>query len=295
MSKFGLGRGLADLKNEMGAIPDISILTGAERVVVKHIPLAQIGANPDQPRKTFTEEELQELAASIKEKGVLQPILLRAVTGRPYMYEIVAGERRYRASKLAGLNEIPALVKTLTDENAMEIALIENVQRENLNPIEEAAAYKNLMEKCGYEMADVCRLIGKSESYIRNILRIDSHLPDDVKELVKSGEISASHARTIAVAENPAEIAHEIITENLSVSETQRRVKQGARAGNSRKVMHNGMEAAAVHEIESRLAAAIDAPVKLVERRGGAGQIVISFATRTQMHEIIDKITKKNI
>ena len=295
MSKFGLGRGLADLKNEMGAIPDISILTGAERVVVKHIPLAQIGANPDQPRKTFTEEELQELAASIKEKGVLQPILLRAVTGRPYMYEIVAGERRYRASKLAGLNEIPALVKTLTDENAMEIALIENVQRENLNPIEEAAAYKNLMEKCGYEMADVCRLIGKSESYIRNILRIDSHLPDDVKELVKSGEISASHARTIAVAENPAEIAHEIITENLSVSETQRRVKQGARAENSRKVMRNGMEAAAVHEIESRLAAAIDAPVKLVERRGGAGQIVISFATRTQMHEIIDKITKKNI
>lgn len=295
MSKFGLGRGLADLKNEMGTVPDISILTGAERVVVKHIPLAQIGANPDQPRKIFTEEELQELAASIKEKGVLQPILLRAVMGRPYMYEIVAGERRYRASKLAGLNEIPALVKTLTDENAMEIALIENVQRENLNPIEEAAAYKNLMEKCGYEMADVCRLIGKSESYIRNILRIDSQLPDDVKELVKSGKISASHARTIAVAENPAEIAHEIITENLSVSETQRRVKQGARAENSRKVMRNGMEAAAVHEIESRLAAAIDAPVKLVERRGGAGQIVISFATRIQMHEIIDKITKKNI
>lgn len=295
MSKFGLGRGLADLKNEMGTVPDISILTGAERVVVKHIPLAQIGANPDQPRKIFTEEELQELAASIKEKGVLQPILLRAVMGRPYMYEIVAGERRYRASKLAGLNEIPALIKTLTDENAMEIALIENVQRENLNPIEEAAAYKNLMEKCGYEMADVCRLIGKSESYIRNILRIDSQLPDDVKELVKSGKISASHARTIAVAENPAEIAHEIITENLSVSETQRRVKQGARAGNSRKIMRNGMESAAVHEIESRLADAIGAPVKLVERRGGAGQIVISFATRIQMHEIIDKITKKNI
>lgn len=295
MSKFGLGRGLADLKNEMGTVPDISILTGAERVVVKHIPLAQIGANPDQPRKIFTEEELQELAASIREKGVLQPILLRAVMGRPYMYEIVAGERRYRASKLAGLNEIPALVKTLTDENAMEIALIENVQRENLNPIEEATAYKNLMEKCGYEMADVCRLIGKSESYIRNILRIDSQLPDDVKELVKSGKISASHARTIAVAENPAEIAHEIISENLSVSETQRRVKQGARAKKSRNIMRNGMESAAVHEIESRLADAIGAPVKLVERRGGAGQIVISFATRIQMHEIIDKITKKNI
>ena len=99
MYKFGLGRGLADLKQEMGNIPDISILTGAERVVVKHIPLAQVGANPDQPRKTFTESELSDLAASIKEKGVLQPILLRSVTGRPYLYEIVAGERRFRASK----------------------------------------------------------------------------------------------------------------------------------------------------------------------------------------------------
>lgn len=292
MSKFGLGRGLADLKNEMGTPPDISILTGAERVVVKHIPLVQIGANPDQPRKTFTEEELRELAASIKEKGVLQPILLRAVTGRPYMYEIVAGERRYRASKLAGLNEIPALVKTLTDENAMEVALIENVQRENLNPIEEAAAYKNLMEKCGYEMADVSRLIGKSESYIRNTLRIDSQLPSAVKELVKSGEISASHARTIAVAENPEEIANEIIAEKLSVSETQRRVNQGRRSVTSRKITRAGMEDTVVREMESRLTDAVGAPVKLVERRGGAGQIVISFATRMQMHEIIDKITR---
>ena len=160
--KFGLGKGLADLRAEMGQIPDISILTNVERVVVKQIPIAQIGANPDQPRKTFTETELSELAASIKEKGVLQPILLRTVTGRPYMYEIVAGERRYRASKMAGLSEIPALVKTLNDENAMEIALIENVQRENLNPIEEAAAYQNIMEKCGYELSDVSRLIGKS-------------------------------------------------------------------------------------------------------------------------------------
>ncbi len=292
MSKFGLGRGLADLKNEMGAIPDISILTGAERVVVKHIPLAQIGANPDQPRKTFSDDELADLAASIKEKGVLQPILLRAVTNRPYMYEIVAGERRYRASKLAGLAEIPALVKTLTDENAMEIALIENVQRENLNPIEEAAAYKNLMDKCGYEMADVSRLIGKSESYIRNTLRIDSQLPDSVKELVKAGEISASHARTIAVADNPEELAQEIISGKLSVAETQRRVKQGARSGKCRQITRTGIDESAVKEIESRISEAMNAPTKLIERRGGAGQIVISFATRTQMHEIIDKLTK---
>ncbi len=291
MSKFGLGRGLADLKNEMGTIPDISILTGAERVVVKQIPIVQIGANPDQPRKTFSDNELSDLAASIKEKGVLQPILLRAVSGRPYLYEIVAGERRYRASKMAGLSEIPALVKTLNDENAMEIALIENVQRENLNPIEEGAAYKNLMEKCGYELADVSRLIGKSESYIKNIMRLDA-LPADVKVMVEDGALSASHARTISVAENPSEIAREIVAEKLSVSETQKRVKSGARCVTSRASTSSGMQADEICEIERQLESAIGAPVKLQERRGGAGQFVIQFSTRTQMRELIERLTK---
>lgn len=290
MSKFGLGRGLADLKQEMGAIPDISILTGAERVVVKQVPLVQIGANPDQPRKTFTDAELSELAASIKEKGVLQPILLRTVQNRPYMYEIVAGERRFRASKLAGLSEIPALVKTLSNENAMEIALIENVQRENLNPIEESAAYKNLMEKCGYDLTDVSRLIGKSESYIRNIMRLES-LPDSVKELVKEGRISTSHARTIAVAADPEALAHEIIENKMSVADTERKVKDGARNKKSRSFVPNAISDDARRDIEKRLADALDTPVRILEKRGGAGQIVISFATRTQMQELIEKLT----
>ena len=175
-SKF-LGKSLAQLNQEMGQIPDISVLTGGERVVVKPIPLVQISPNPDQPRKTFSEAELQDLSESIREKGVLVPIILRTVQNKPYLYEIVAGERRYRAAKLAGLSEIPALVKTMTNQNAMEIALIENVQRENLNPIEEAQGYENLMQKCGYSMTDVSKLIGKSESYIRNLMRINS-LPD---------------------------------------------------------------------------------------------------------------------
>jgi len=292
MAKFGLGRGLADLKEEMGNIPDISILTGAtERVVVKQIPLAQIGANPDQPRKTFSDAELAELAASIREKGVLQPILLRSVQGRPYMYEIVAGERRFRASKLAGLNEIPALVKTITNENAMEIALIENVQRENLNPIEEAAAYQNLMEKCGYELADVARLIGKSDSYIRNIIRLIA-LPDAVKEMVEQGQLSASHARTIAVAENPVALAHEIIENKLSVADTEKKVKTRARNVRSRAYESKTLDPQTVRDYEARIAAAMGTRVKLQEKRGGAGQIVLSFATRVQMQELIDKLTK---
>ncbi len=291
MSKFGLGRGLADLKEEIGSIPDISILTGSERVVVKQIPLVQIGANPDQPRKTFSDEELADLAASIKEKGVLQPILLRAVTGKPYMYEIVAGERRFRASKMAGLNEIPALVKSLTDENAMEIALIENVQRENLNPIEEAAAYKNLMEKCEYALSDVSRLIGKSESYIRNAMRL-MDLPVEVKNMVEQGILSASHARTIAVAENPVALAHEIIDKKMSVAETEKKVKNSARSTNSRAYVSKTIDADTVRDIENKIKYALGVPVKLQEKRGGAGNIVLSFATRVQMQELIEKLIK---
>ena len=291
MSKFGLGRGLADLQQEMKNIPDISALTGVGRVVVKQIPLVQIGANPDQPRKTFSDAELAELAASIREKGVLQPILLRAVSGRPYMYEIVAGERRYRASKLAGLAEIPALVKTLSPENAMEIALIENVQRENLNAIEESDAYKNIMEKCGYELADVASLIGKSESYIRNIMRLDT-LPTDVKEMVKRGDISASHARAIAVAADPSALAKKIVSENMSVSATEKMVKNSGRRTTSRAYTTKTIDADAVRDIESRISAKFGVNVKLHEKRGGAGQIVLSFATRTQMQELVDKLTR---
>lgn len=290
-NKFGLGRGLADLQASRGAIPDISLLTPTERVVVRQIPLAQIGANPDQPRKTFAETELADLASSIREKGVLQPILLRSVSGRPYMYEIVAGERRYRASKMAGLSEIPALVKTIDDNNAMEIALIENVQRENLNPIEEANAYKNLMECCDYELPDVARLIGKSDSYIRNMLRLTS-LPSSVQNLVEQGELSASHARTIAVAENPESLAHKIVAEKLSVSDTEKLVKSAPRATSSRKHIAKTIDANTVRDIEKKVSASLGVAAKLIERRGGAGQIILSFATRTQLFELVEKITK---
>lgn len=291
-TKFGLGRGLADLTATRGTIPDISLLTPNERVVVKQIPLVQIGANPDQPRKTFTDSELADLTASIKEKGVLQPILLRTVQNKPHMYEIVAGERRFRASKMAGLTEIPALVKTISSENAMEIALIENVQRENLNPIEEAAAYKNLMECCDYELSDVSRLIGKSESYIRNMLRLTS-LPDSVQNLVIEGKISASHARTIAVAENPEDLAHKIVAENMSVSDTDKMVKNAPRAKNTRKHIQKTIDTTTVQDIESKIKSALNVPAKLIERRGGAGQIVLSFSNRNQLFDLVDKIVSK--
>ena len=288
-SKF-LGKGLAELNQEMGQIPDISVLTGLERVVVKPIPLVQISPNPDQPRKKFNEHELQELSESIKEKGVLVPIILRTVQNKPYLYEIVAGERRYRAAKMAGLSEIPALVKTLTNQNAMEIALIENVQRENLNPIEEAEGYQNLMERCEYTMDDVSRLIGKSESYIRNLMRITS-LPESVKEMVRNGEISASHARTIAVSDNPEQLAHDIINNKLSVADTQKQVQKSERKKTSRSFVTNTLDATYVEKIESKISKNLDAKIKLREKRGGAGEFIISFANRVQMEELIKKLS----
>lgn len=292
MAKFGLGRGLEDLEKEIGTVPEMSILTGAERVVVRKIPLNQIGANPDQPRKTFSDSELNDLAASIRERGVIQPILLRSVAGQPYMYEIVAGERRFRASKIAGLTEIPAIIKTISNENAMEIALIENVQRENLNPIEEANAYKNLMQKCGYEMADVVRLIGKSESYIRNSIRL-TELPESVQKMVQDGDISASHARTIAVAENPEKLANEIKNKKLSVEETGILVRNSKRSIKSRTHTIATIDSAALKSMQEGISKALGAPVKIVERRGGAGQIVITFKSRIELNELIKKLIQK--
>ena len=288
-SKF-LGKSLAQLNQEMGQIPDISVLTGGERVIVKPIPLVQISPNPNQPRKTFSQNELSELAESIREKGVLVPIILRTVQNKPYLYEIVAGERRYRAAQMAGLSEIPALVKTMTNQNAMEIALIENVQRENLNPIEEAEGYKNLMEKCGYSIEDVSKLIGKSESYIRNLMRINS-LPESVKDLVKTGELSASHARTIAVSNNPEQMAHDIINKKMSVADTQKHVSNTNRSRKSRSFTKNTLDLEYVAKIESKLVKKLKTPVKLREKRGGAGEFIISFANRIQMEDLIEKLT----
>lgn len=293
MSKFGIARNLSDLQNEIGVAPDISILAGTERVVVRQIPIAQIGVNPDQPRKTFTPADLEDLAASIREKGVLTPIMLRTVQGRAYMYEIVAGERRYRASKMAGLAEIPAIIKNLADDNAMEIALIENVQRENLNPIEEAAAYVNLMNKCKYTMEDVSRLIGKSESYIRNLIRLNA-LPASVKKMVEQGELSASHARAIVVVADPEKMAHEIIDKKLSVSDTEKRVKRTERTERARAFINKTMNESDINNITKRIGRALMSRVKITERRGGAGQIVITFNTRAHLSEIVDKITGKN-
>ncbi|MCL1902256.1 MAG: ParB/RepB/Spo0J family partition protein [Alphaproteobacteria bacterium] len=287
MSKFGLGRGLADLKAEMGVVPELSVLAGGERVVVRNLKIDKVRPNPSQPRRVFNANELNDLANSIREKGVLQPILVRAESGGSH--EIIAGERRWRAAGIAGLTEIPALVKSITNENAMEIALIENVQRENLNAIEEGAAYRNLMEKCGYEMPDVSRLIGKSESYIRNIMRLEN-LPESVKKMVEKGELSASHARTLSVAKDPEALARKIIGEKISVSDTEKLVKSMPRSSKSRSFRQDLMSKEEISKYEKQIAKAVGANVTLRMRKGGAGEIAIKFGNKIQMQELIEKL-----
>ena len=214
-----LGRGLEELFN----IEDINynkieekIMETADESEVKELPIEKLRENPYQPRKTFNEESLRELAESIKEHGVIQPIIVKKSIKD---YEIVAGERRYRASRLAGKTTIPCIIRDFTDEQMMEIAVLENLQREDLNSVEEALGLEMLMKNLNLTQEEVAKKVGKSRSYITNMLGILS-LPEEVKTLVKQGKISTSHARTLSKLEEKEkiiELANKIVNENLNV------------------------------------------------------------------------------
>ena len=223
-----LGRGLEELFN----IEDINydkmeekIMETADEEEIKELPISKLRVNPYQPRKTFNEEALRELAESIKEHGVIQPIIVKKSIKD---YEIVAGERRYRASKLAGKETIPCIVRNFTDEQMMEIAVLENLQRENLNSIEEAMAYESLMKNLSLTQEQVAKRVGKSRSYITNILGLLT-LPEPVKELVRQGKITQSHARTLSKLESKekiVELADKIVNQNLNVREIEEETKK---------------------------------------------------------------------
>ena len=223
-----LGRGLEELFN----IEDINYNKLEEKIMetvdeneVKELPLSKLRVNPYQPRKTFNEESLKELAESIKEHGVIQPIIVKKSIKD---YEIIAGERRYRASRLAGKETIPAIIKDFTDEQMMEIAVLENLQREDLNSIEEALGFEMLMKNLNLTQEALAKRVGKSRSYITNMLGLLT-LPTNVKELVKEGKISTSHARTLSKLEdkeNIEELANKIVNENLNVRELEQTTKE---------------------------------------------------------------------
>jgi len=216
-SRRRLGRGLAALIGEI----DRPSSAGQEAAVRedRRVPIEFISPNPRNPRRNFADEELSDLANSIREHGIVQPVVVRPAIadGR---YEIIAGERRWRAAQRAGLNEVPVIVRDVDDRVALELAIIENVQRSDLNPVEEAAGYQQLMEEHNYTQADLGQVIGKSRSHVANTLRL-LKLPQSVRDMITDGSLTAGHARTLVNASDPEQLARRIIDEGLSVRQAE--------------------------------------------------------------------------
>ena len=220
----GLGRGLSSLMGDLNNESLTSNKNSESQTIEKLVPVEKIYPNPNQPRKSFQEEKLIELANSIKTKGIVQPLIVRKKKGTKESFEIVAGERRWRAAQRAQIHELPVIIKEFTDIEVLEIAIIENVQRADLNPIEEALGYKNLMENFDHTQDGLSKEIGKSRSHIANLLRL-LNLPSSVQELLISGQLTAGHARALVTCDNPLAIAKQIISLGLSVRDAERLAK----------------------------------------------------------------------
>lgn len=214
----GLGRGLSALMSDVTADPVISA-----RTADLNIPIEQLVANPDQPRRSFDQDDLDDLTASIQHKGILQPLIVRQ-TGKA-QYEIVAGERRWRAAQQAQLHEVPVLIREYDDTEVLEVAIIENIQRADLNAVEEAAGFRQLMDGFGHTQEKLAEALGKSRSHIANLLRLLT-LPDDVQYMVRQGKLSAGHARALIPYEDPSALAKVVVRDGLSVRATEALVKR---------------------------------------------------------------------
>ena len=223
----GLGRGLSALMSDVSTNFKENIESSQNPSNEKLVPVEKIYPNPNQPRKLFQEEKLIELAKSIKTKGIVQPLIVRKKKGTKESFEIVAGERRWRAAQRARIHELPVIVKEFTDIEVLEIAIIENVQRADLNPIEEAVGYKNLMDNFDHTQDGLSKEIGKSRSHIANLLRL-LNLPTAVQELLISGQLTAGHARALVTCDNPMALAKQIISLGLSVREAERLAKNAS-------------------------------------------------------------------
>jgi len=292
-AKMGLGRGLSSLMDTREASYDnISVVedgSGSEKST-KEMPIEFLVANTYQPRIYFDDEKAKELVASVKAKGILQPLLVRPQGKNKY--EIVAGERRWRAAQAAGLHEVPVVIKEMSDEESLEIAIIENIQRHDLNPIEEALGYQRLMEEFSHTQNALGKAVGKSRSHIANMMRLLS-LPDDVQSLMRDGAISMGHARALITAENPLELAKRVIRDGLSVREIEKLAK-GARAGTTK--TGNGKTKASMHKdadteaFENELSTAVGLRVELESRGGEEGVLKIHYKTLEQLDDICLKL-----
>ena len=284
----GLGRGLsalmADVAPDAGGNPEAL----QNRRPDMTVPTESLIANPKQPRRMFEQDALDDLAASIREKGILQPLIVREIDdGR---YEIVAGERRWRAAQLAQLHQVPVLVRDFDDVEVLEVAIIENIQRADLNPIEEAAGFQRLMDNFGHTQEKLAEALGKSRSHIANLLRLLS-LPDEVRDYVTKGQLSAGHARALITSSDPVRLAKRVIQQGLSVRATEALVKQDLRVdqdvATSPKKKRSLAKDADTVALEGDLSASLGMAVSLTHTPGQeAGQLVVRYKSLDELDNL---------
>lgn len=291
--KGGLGKGLDSL------IPETIKATPAEKTKIiekvvekpieQKVKISKVGPNKDQPRKQFDEDALMELADSIKQYGIIQPLIVQEKNG---FYEIIAGERRWRAAKLAGLKEVPVIVKNYTDLEIVEISLIENIQRENLNPIEEAIAYKRLLNEFHLKQDEVAERVSKSRTAVTNSMRL-LKLDERVQQMVIEDKLSTGHARALLGIEDPelqAETALKVFDEKLSVREVEKLVKN-IQSGKEKKKKEAPVHDFIYTDLEEKMKAAVGSKVSIHQKAKGSGKIEIEYYSREDLERIIDLIT----
>ncbi|WP_372989084.1 ParB/RepB/Spo0J family partition protein [Sulfitobacter sp.] len=285
----GLGRGLSALMADVAETQTVAEQGSAEQ----YVPIEQISPNPEQPRKRFDTEDLNDLANSIREKGVIQPLIVRRRENGSF--EIVAGERRWRASQMAQLHQLPVIIREFTDVEVLEVAIIENIQRADLNSVEEAAGYRQLMDRFGHTQEKMAEALGKSRSHIANLLRL-LNLPETVLEMVRKGDLSAGHARTLVTSDDPVKLANQIIAGGLSVRAAEALVKKaqsGDDAAPAKKARSSAEEKDAdTRALEGDLSANLGLKVTLNHKPGQeAGQVVLSYKTMEELDEICRRLS----
>ena len=288
-----LGRGLAALIGDVGE--ESAPVADQSRKHRSKAPIENLAPNPRNPRRAFTEAELEELAASIRERGIIQPIVVRQLPGGGEHYEIIAGEQRWRAAQRAGLHEVPVIVVEVSDAESLELAIIENVQRADLNPIEEAAGYLALMEQCNHTQEQVAQIVGKSRPYVANMVRL-LKLPESVKSLVRQGKLSAGHARILVGHVNAQALAELAIGEGYSVRQLEEwvRVPEG-QAGDStfdaiQKKAQAANKDADTRALERRLSDALGLKVTLDHKASGGGTLHIKYRDLDQLDAVLKKL-----
>ncbi|OOY09004.1 ParB/RepB/Spo0J family partition protein [Thioclava sp. F36-7] len=285
--KRGLGRGLSALMADVDLNPTET--TTSPRRPEQYVPVEKIEPNPDQPRRDFEPAALEELASSIREKGVIQPLIVRKHPTKPGHYEIVAGERRWRASQMAKLHQLPVIIREFNDTEVLEVAIIENIQRADLNALEEALAYKQLMSRFGHTQEKLAEALSKSRSHIANLMRL-LQLPEEVQVYLREGKLSAGHARAMITAEDPISLAKQAVAKTLSVRDVEKLAKK-QQGGEERKARPKPQKDADTRALEGDLSATIGMKVAIDHTSSGSGKITIAYDDLEELDKLCQMLS----